>query len=96
MEYVFSNRRQIIGLNQYVKCISFFFPVLIEPIPVGQAAKDYLNLYVIPTLLKGLTALSKKKPADPFVGITRKTRIKRQNEYVITTGSIPLLTKNAS
>ncbi|XP_058026261.1 nucleoside diphosphate kinase homolog 5 [Ahaetulla prasina] len=48
--------------------IRFMFPeVLIEPIPVGQAAKDYLNLYVIPTLLKGLTALSKRKPADPFI-----------------------------
>ncbi|KAM3848064.1 nucleoside diphosphate kinase homolog 5 isoform 1-T2 [Vipera latastei] len=48
--------------------IRFMFPeVLIEPIPAKQAAKDYLNLYVIPTLLKGLTALSKKKPADPFI-----------------------------
>lgn len=68
---------KLLVLNQYVICISFF-PVLIEPIPAGQAAKDYLNLYVIPTLLKGLTALSKTKPADPFVCITRKTRIKRQ------------------
>lgn len=41
--------------------------MIIEPIPVGQAAKDYLNLYVTPTLLKGLTALCKEKPADPFV-----------------------------
>lgn len=69
----------------------FFFSVLIEPIPAKQAAKDYLNLYVIPTLLKGLTALSKKKPADPFVCITRKTHIKRQNEYEITTGHLTLL-----
>ncbi|XP_044310469.1 nucleoside diphosphate kinase homolog 5 isoform X2 [Varanus komodoensis] len=47
--------------------IRFMFPeVIIEPIPVGQAAKDYLNLYVTPILLKGLTALCKKKPADPF------------------------------
>uniref|UniRef100_A0A6J0SU71 Nucleoside diphosphate kinase homolog 5 isoform X1 n=1 Tax=Pogona vitticeps TaxID=103695 RepID=A0A6J0SU71_9SAUR len=47
--------------------IRFMFPeVVIEPIPAGQAARDYLNLYVIPTLLKGLTALCKKKPADPF------------------------------
>lgn len=74
---------KLLVLNPYIKCISFF-PVLIEPIPTKQAAKDYLNLYVIPTLLKGLTALSKKKPADPFVCITRKTRIKRQNEYEIT------------
>ncbi|XP_063152532.1 nucleoside diphosphate kinase homolog 5 isoform X1 [Candoia aspera] len=61
--------------------IRFMFPeVLIEPIPAGQAAKDYLNIYVTPTLLKGLTALCKMKPADPFVCITRNTSIKRQNE----------------
>ena len=41
--------------------------MIVEPIPVGQAAKDYLNLYVTPTLLKGLTELCKQKPADPFV-----------------------------
>ncbi|XP_025022402.1 nucleoside diphosphate kinase homolog 5 [Python bivittatus] len=48
--------------------IRFMFPeVLIEPIPAGQAAKDYLNMYVTPTLLKGLTALCKRKPEDPFI-----------------------------
>ncbi|EMP41633.1 Nucleoside diphosphate kinase like protein 5 [Chelonia mydas] len=48
--------------------IQFMFPeVIIEPIPVGQAAKDYLNLYVNPTLLAGLTELCKQKPADPLV-----------------------------
>lgn len=41
--------------------------MIVEPIPVGQAAKDYLNLYVTPTLLEGLTELCKQKPADPFV-----------------------------
>ncbi|ERE81272.1 nucleoside diphosphate kinase homolog 5 [Cricetulus griseus] len=47
--------------------IRFMFPeVIIEPIPTGQAAKDYLNLYVTPTLLQGLTELCKNKPADPF------------------------------
>ncbi|KAI4541208.1 hypothetical protein MG293_008350 [Ovis ammon polii] len=46
---------------------TFVFAVIVEPIPVGQAAKDYLNLYVTPTLLKGLTELCKQKPADPFV-----------------------------
>ncbi|XP_048366244.1 nucleoside diphosphate kinase homolog 5-like [Sphaerodactylus townsendi] len=43
-----------------------FLEVVIEPIPVGQAARDYLTRYVTPTLLKGLTALSKGKPEDPF------------------------------
>ncbi|KAM8763981.1 nucleoside diphosphate kinase homolog 5 isoform 1-T1 [Rhynchonycteris naso] len=48
--------------------IRFMFPeVIVEPIPIGQAAKDYLNLYVTPTLLKGLTELCKQKPADPCI-----------------------------
>ncbi|XP_069506196.1 nucleoside diphosphate kinase homolog 5 [Ambystoma mexicanum] len=47
--------------------IRFMFPeVIIEPIPIGQAAKDYLSLFVNPTLLAGLTELCKQKPADPF------------------------------
>ncbi|XP_055980654.1 nucleoside diphosphate kinase homolog 5 [Sorex fumeus] len=48
--------------------IRFLFPeVIVEPIPVGHAAQDYLNLYVKPTLLRGLTELCKEKPPDPFV-----------------------------
>ena len=43
------------------------FAVILEPIPAGQRARDYLNLYVKPTLLAGLTALCKEKPADPMV-----------------------------
>ncbi|XP_053935985.1 nucleoside diphosphate kinase homolog 5 isoform X2 [Cuculus canorus] len=47
--------------------IRFMFPeVIMEPIPTGQRARDYLNLYVKPTLLAGLTALCKEKPADPM------------------------------
>lgn len=45
-------------------------PAVIEPIPMGDAAKDYLSRYVSPTLLTGLTELSKKKPLDPFVSVT--------------------------
>lgn len=41
--------------------------MIVEPIPIGQAAKDYLNVHVMPTLLKGLSELCKQKPADPFV-----------------------------
>ncbi|XP_007662155.1 nucleoside diphosphate kinase homolog 5 isoform X2 [Ornithorhynchus anatinus] len=48
------------------KEIRFMFPAVIEPISTGAAARDYLNLYVNPTLLKGLTELCKHKPADPF------------------------------
>jgi len=48
--------------------IRFFFPdSVVEPIPVGQAAKDYLARAVNPTLLKGLTELCKQKPRDPVV-----------------------------
>ncbi|KAK3590959.1 hypothetical protein CHS0354_034531 [Potamilus streckersoni] len=48
--------------------IRFFFPdSIIEPVPVGQAAKDYLSKAVNPTLLKGLTELCKQKPNDPVI-----------------------------
>ncbi|XP_074012516.1 nucleoside diphosphate kinase homolog 5 isoform X1 [Numenius arquata] len=48
--------------------IRFMFPeVILEPIPAGQRARDYLNLYIKPTLLAGLTALCKEKPADPMI-----------------------------
>nr|XP_006631819.1 PREDICTED: nucleoside diphosphate kinase homolog 5 [Lepisosteus oculatus]XP_015204822.1 PREDICTED: nucleoside diphosphate kinase homolog 5 [Lepisosteus oculatus]XP_015204823.1 PREDICTED: nucleoside diphosphate kinase homolog 5 [Lepisosteus oculatus] len=47
--------------------IQFMFPgSIIEPIPLGNAAKDYLSRFVNPTLLSGLTELCKRKPADPF------------------------------
>ncbi|XP_061858042.1 nucleoside diphosphate kinase homolog 5 isoform X4 [Colius striatus] len=47
--------------------IRFLFPeAILEPIPTGQRARDYLSLYVKPTLLAGLTALCKEKPADPM------------------------------
>ncbi|XP_062855999.1 nucleoside diphosphate kinase homolog 5 [Trichomycterus rosablanca] len=47
--------------------LKFMFPgSLIEPIPMGEAAEDYLIRYVNPTLLTGLTELCKTKPSDPF------------------------------
>ncbi|XP_011449580.1 nucleoside diphosphate kinase homolog 5-like [Crassostrea angulata] len=50
------------------KEIRFFFPdSVIEPVPVGQAAKDYLAKSVNPCLLKGLTELCKQKPIDPVI-----------------------------
>ena len=46
--------------------IRFFFGrSIIEPIPTGQAAKDYLESRLNPTILKGLTQLCKEKPHDP-------------------------------
>ncbi|NWV03002.1 NDK5 kinase, partial [Ptilonorhynchus violaceus] len=48
--------------------IRFIFPeAILEPVPTGQRARDYLNLYVKPTLLAGLTALCKEKPTDPMI-----------------------------
>ncbi|XP_071957936.1 nucleoside diphosphate kinase homolog 5-like [Antedon mediterranea] len=47
--------------------IRFMFPEsIVEPIPTGQAAKDYLAKLVNPTLLKGLTSLCKQKPEEPI------------------------------
>lgn len=45
---------------------------VIEPVPVGQAAKDYLAKSVNPCLLKGLTELCKQKPIDPVVSNFKK------------------------
>ena len=50
--------------------VSIYFLGIVEPISTGQAAKDYLTRTVTPTLLKGLTELCKKKPADPIVSST--------------------------
>ncbi|CAN2390435.1 UTP biosynthetic process, partial [Pristimantis euphronides] len=48
--------------------IRFIFPkASIEPMPTEQAAVDYLDRFVNPTLLSGLINLSKQKPADPYV-----------------------------
>ncbi|XP_006866280.1 PREDICTED: nucleoside diphosphate kinase homolog 5 [Chrysochloris asiatica] len=63
-------RNALHGSNNFAAAereIRFMFPeVIVEPIPVGQSARDYLNSYVMPTLLEGLTELCKRKPADPF------------------------------
>lgn len=46
---------------------NYYLTGVVEPIAVGQVAKDYLAKAVNPTLLKGLTELCKKKPKDPVV-----------------------------
>ena len=52
------------------KEIRFMFPQTItEPIYGGALAKDYLNKYVNPVLVKGLTELCKKKPEDATVSL---------------------------
>ncbi|KAM8974520.1 nucleoside diphosphate kinase homolog 5 [Pelodytes ibericus] len=63
-------RNAVHGSNCFTSAereIRFMFPeAIIEPVPTGQAAYDYLNLFVNPTLLVGLTELCKEKPADPY------------------------------
>ncbi|ELU16784.1 hypothetical protein CAPTEDRAFT_177417 [Capitella teleta] len=64
-------RNGLHGSDSYTSAeweVRFFFPdSIVEPIAVGQAARDYLARSVNPTLLKGLTQLCKKKPDDPVV-----------------------------
>jgi len=51
--------------------IRFFFSrSVIEPIPSGQSAQDYLENKLNPTLLKGLTQLCKEKPSDPVTWLS--------------------------
>ncbi|XP_058505145.1 nucleoside diphosphate kinase homolog 5-like [Solea solea] len=48
--------------------IKFMFPnSVIESIPSKEATEEYLNRYVNPTLLRGLTELCKHKPLNPCV-----------------------------
>eukprot|EP00035_Acanthoeca_spectabilis_P021560 m.438918 g.438918 ORF g.438918 m.438918 type:complete len:210 (-) comp18303_c0_seq1:248-877(-) len=47
--------------------IRFFFPdEVVEPLPTAEMSQKYINEKINPTLIKGLTALSKAKPADPL------------------------------
>ena len=52
--------------------ITFFLLLkgIVEPIPMGQPARDYLEQNVNKTLIKALTALCKEKPKDPVVSRT--------------------------
>ena len=58
---------------------------IVEPVSKGQGSKDYLTRSVTPTLLKGLTELCKKKPADPIVSQTCNSTDKSNNATTITT-----------
>ncbi|CAF1389572.1 unnamed protein product [Didymodactylos carnosus] len=53
--------------------IRFFFPnSIVEPIPLGRPARDYLEQNVNKTLIKALTALCKEKPKDPVLWLADK------------------------
>ncbi len=47
--------------------IDLIYQGIVEPIPLGHSANDYLEQNVNKTLLKALTALCKEKPEDPVV-----------------------------
>jgi nucleoside diphosphate kinase len=64
-------RNGLHGSDSYASAereIRFFFShSVVEPVSMGQAARDYLARAVNPTLLRGLTQLSKQKPEDPVI-----------------------------
>jgi len=72
--------------------IRFFFPdAIVEPLADTQQAQDYLICNVNPTLLKGLTALCKRKPQDPLIWLSNwlldnnpnKPKINEPEEYTV-------------
>ncbi|CAM4616945.1 unnamed protein product [Leuciscus chuanchicus] len=71
------------------KEIRFMFPnSVIEPIPMGDAAKYYLSRYVSPTLITGLTELCKKKPMDPFTWLADWLMDNNPNKPKICDGTV--------
>lgn len=64
--------------------VLIYYLGIVEPISTGQAAKDYLTRTVTPTLLKGLTELCKKKPADPIVSSTTLDAEETQTTLFLT------------
>ncbi|KAG9272276.1 nucleoside diphosphate kinase homolog 5 [Astyanax mexicanus] len=69
--------------------LRFMFPnSVIEPIPLGEAAKDYLSRYINPTLLIGLTELCKRKPADPFAWLADWLMNNNPNKPTVCDGTI--------
>ncbi|XP_028315898.1 nucleoside diphosphate kinase homolog 5 isoform X1 [Gouania willdenowi] len=56
------------SFNEAVREIKFMFPnSVMEPFPSEEANEEYLNKYVKPTLLPGLTELCKEKPLNPCI-----------------------------
>lgn len=70
----------------------FFNRSVIEPLPIGQTAKDYVENKLNPTLLKALTQLCKEKPQDPLTWLADyllnnnpyKPLVKQNNKITIT------------
>ncbi|KAG7328865.1 hypothetical protein KOW79_007039 [Hemibagrus wyckioides] len=69
--------------------LKFMFPnSVIEPIPKGEAATDYLSRNINPTLLSGLTELCKTKPADPFTWLADWLIQNNPNKPQISEGTV--------
>lgn len=73
------------SIESALREIHFFFPdAIIEPILSDGDAKNYMTCNVNPTLLKGLTALCKRKPADPLIWLSDWLAENNPNKPVIT------------
>ena len=58
--------RTLVNLIQAISVFQIAASI-IEPILKDDEMKEYLQKQVAPTLIKGLTELSKEKPEDPLV-----------------------------
>ena len=69
VNYILSNVGICCKVNfAWIKRFQFSLAVL-DPLPNGQDAKDYLARSVNPTLQRGLAELCRQKPAEPIVSI---------------------------
>lgn len=65
--------------------IQFFFPAsIVEPLPTGEEADDFLAKSVLPTLEKGLIALCEKKPEDSLKWLSDWLKENNPNTPVIS------------
>jgi nucleoside diphosphate kinase len=71
----------------------FFSESVIEPVAVGQNAKDYLSQSVNPTLLKALSELCKQKPLHPVIWLADWLVHNNPNKPMINTDPTPLVSE---
>jgi len=71
----------------------FFSESVIEPVAVGQHAKEYLSQSVNPTLLKALTELCKQKPLHPVIWLADWLVHNNPNKPAINPDTTPLVSE---
>ncbi|XP_034037220.1 nucleoside diphosphate kinase homolog 5 [Thalassophryne amazonica] len=77
------------SFNDAEREIKFMFPhSLIEPLPTREATTEYLNTYVNPVLVRGLTELCKNKPLDPLVWLAEWLVKHNPNKPQVNDGAI--------